>query len=257
MDLFTRYVKAITNGALELQIGFIEIDTLCLPVKVTTTKPYLAYDNIEPVWGALTDAAKDSTDWFMINYPSHVPDFPVFDDESFITGGMGADSKGGPVFIADDKWVMRKPAHLGKGNYTDIERRVYLPQWLQHEFFHHLYRIYPELKLEVKGHDWFDRSFWPSNFVGQFETDYYSETLHKKLQPQCTPLATKLITRIDNSIKNEYTRLSMDELVGPYSLDVIQNTWHEGNIIIENGEYYWKTKPMFNGKLLQALRKAN
>lgn len=34
----------------------------------------------------------------------------------------------------------------------------------------------------------------------------------------------------------------MDELVGPYSLDVIQNTWHEGNIIIENGEYYWKNK---------------
>ncbi|MBK7305545.1 MAG: hypothetical protein IPI90_20470 [Saprospiraceae bacterium] len=60
---------------MELQIGFIEIDTLCLPVKVTTTKPYLAYDNIEPAWGALTDAAKDSTDWFMINYPSHVPGF--------------------------------------------------------------------------------------------------------------------------------------------------------------------------------------
>jgi hypothetical protein len=242
LDLFTRYVKAITNGALELQIGFIEIDTLCLPVKVTTTKPYLAYDNIEPVWGALTNAAKDSTDWFMINYPSHVPDFPVFDDESFITGGMGADSKGGPVFIADDKWVTRKPAHLGKGNYTDIERRIYLPQWLQHEFFHHLYRMYPELKLEVKGHDWFDKSFWPSNFTGQFETDYYSESLHKKLQLQCTPLATKLITRIDNSVKTEFTRLSMDELVGPYSLDIIQNTWHEGNIIIENGKYYWKNK---------------
>jgi len=243
LDLFTRYVNAITNGALELQIGFIEIDTLCLPVKVTKTKPYIAYDyNLGPVWGALSNATKDSTDWFMINYPSHVPDFPVFDDESFITGGMGADSKAGPVFIADDKWIMRKPAHLGKGNYTDIERRIYLPQWFQHEFFHHLYRIYPELKLEVKGHDWFDRNLWPSNFAGQFETDFYSESLHKKLQLQCTPLATKLITRIDNSIKTEFSRLSMDELVGQYSQDVIQNTWHEGNIIIENGKYYWKNK---------------
>jgi hypothetical protein len=46
-------------------------------------------------------------------YPSHVPEFPDFDDEAFITGGMGADSKGGPVFIIDDKWIVRKPAHLG------------------------------------------------------------------------------------------------------------------------------------------------
>lgn len=242
LELFTKYVKAITNGALELQIGFIELDTLCLPVKVTTTKPYLAYDNIEPVWAALSKAAKDTTDWFMITYPSHVPDSPVFDDESFITGGMGADSKGGPVFIADDKWVVRKPAHLGKGNYTDIERRIYLPQWLQHEFFHHLFRIYPELKLEVNGHDWFNRSFWPSNFTGQFETDYYSEALHKKLQQQCTPLATKLITRIDTNRVTEYKFLSMDELIGSYSLDVVQNAWHEGNIIKENGTYFWKNK---------------
>jgi hypothetical protein len=242
LDLFTKYVKAITNGSLELQIGFIELDTLCLPVKVTTTKPYLAYNNIEPVWGALSKAAKDSTDWFLVTYPSHVPDLPIFDDESFITGGMGSDSKGGPVFIADDKWIVRKPAHLGKGNYTDIERRIYLPQWLQHEFFHHLFRIYPELKLEVKGHDWFDRKFWPASFVGQFETDYYSESLHKKILLDCTPLARKLITRVFTGAEPAYNQLVMDELLGPYSLDAIQNTWHEGNLIAENGKYFWKNK---------------
>jgi hypothetical protein len=242
LDLFTRYVRAITNGNIEVNLGFIELDTLCLPVSVSTTKPYVASGDYGLVLNALTQKAKDSTDWFLISYPSHVPDLPVFDDESFITGGMGADGKGGPVFIADDKWVTRKPAHLGKGNYTDIEIRTYLPQWLQHEFFHHLYRIYPELKLEVKGHDWFDRKFWADDFTGQFETDYYSETLHKRLQLQCTPLSTKFITRVDNSNSAEYTRLSMDELVGAYSLDVVQNTWHEGNIIKENGKYFWKNK---------------
>jgi len=215
---------------------------MCLPVKVTTTKPYLAYNNIEPVWGALSKDVKDSTDWFLITYPSHVPEGPEFDDESFITGGMGSDAKGGPVFIADDKWIVRKPAHLGKGNYTDIERRMYLPQWLQHEFFHHLFRIYPELKLEVKGHDWFDRKFWPSDFVGQFETDYYSETLHKKIQRDCSPLARKLITRVSSGPNPAYTQLSIDELLGEYSLDVIQNDWHVGNIISENGKYFWKNK---------------
>ncbi|MBK6995369.1 MAG: hypothetical protein IPH31_10750 [Lewinellaceae bacterium] len=239
-DLFSRYVTAITKGALAVELEFVELDALCLPVAVTTTLPHLAYSGIQPVWDAMTEEAKDSTDWWWILYPSHVPEFPTFDDEAFITGGMGADYKGGPVFIIDDKWVVRKPAHLGNGLYSDIERRIYLPQWLQHEFFHHLYRIYPELALEVNGHDWFDINFWASDFEGQFESDYYSETLHKRLQVNCTPLATKLITRVQDDLAAQYSTFSMDELTGPYSLDVIQNPWHEGNIIEENGEYFWK-----------------
>lgn len=256
MQLFTKYVQAISNGALEVHIGFIELDTFCLPVKVSTTKPYNASGDYGLVLNALSKAAKDTTDWFLISYPSHVPDLPVFDDESFIAGGMGADSKGGPVFIADDKWLVRKPAHLGKGNYTDIERRIYLPQWFQHEFFHHLYRIYPELKLEVKGHDWFERSFWAADFVGQFETDYYSESLHKRIQRACVPLANKLITRIDKSLKTEYTQLMMEELLGSYSLDVIQNDWHEGSILAESGKYYWKNKANVRWQLTPNLLEA-
>lgn len=239
-DLFSRYVTAITKGDLKVEVEFIELDTLCLPVGVTTTLPHLAYSGVEPVWDELTKEAKDSTDWWWILYPSHVPELPIFNDEAFITGGMGADNKGGPVFIIDDKWVVRKPAHLGTGNYSDIERRIYLPQWLQHEFFHHLYRIYPELALEVNGHGWFDINFWPSDFEGQFEADYYAETLHKRLQIDCAPLATKLITRVQDGLEAQYNTFSMDELLGSYSLDVVQNPWHEGNIIEENGAYFWK-----------------
>ncbi len=36
--------------------------------------------------------------------------------------------------------------------------------------------------------------------------------------------------------------LSMDELLGYYSLDVVQNPWQEGDIIKENGTYFWKNK---------------
>jgi hypothetical protein len=242
-DFFSRYVTAITKGSLVVEVEMVELDTLCLPVSVSTTLPHLAYSTVEPVWDALTTEAKDSTDWWWILYPSHVPEFPTFDDEAFITGGMGADSKGGPVFIIDDKWIVRKPAHLGAGIYSDIERRIYLPQWLQHEFFHHLYRIYPELNLEVNGHDWFDQSFWPSDFDGQFETDYYAESLHKRLQVNCTPLATKLITRVQDDLQAQFGTFSMDELVGgPYALDNILNPWHEGDIIKDANKYYWKNK---------------
>jgi hypothetical protein len=241
-ELFGQYIKAITKGGLEIEMDFVELDQLCLPVKVTTTKPYLSYGGIEPVWKALSQGLKDSTDWWSIIYPSHVPEAPVFDDESFITGGMGADYKGGPVFISDDKWIVRKPAHLGSGKYSDIERRIYLPQWVQHEFFHHLYRIYPELALEVNGHDWFNLNFWPSDFEGQFETDYYSETLHKRLQVNCAPMTSRLITRVQKDLTALYNTLTIDELRGPYSLDVVQNAWHEANIIQENGKHFWKNK---------------
>jgi hypothetical protein len=241
-DFFSRYVTAITKGTLEVTVEFIELDSLTLPVGVSTTTPHLAYSTVEPVWDALSSETKDSTDWWWILYPSHVPTAPTFDDEAFITGGMGADSKGGPVFIIDDQWIVRKPAHLGAGLYSDIERRIYLPQWLQHEFFHHLFRIYPELALEVNGHDWFDPNFWPADFDGQFETDYYAESLHKRLQVDCTPLTTRLITRVQDDIGAQFSTFSISELLGAYTKDVVQNPWHEGNIITENNKYYWKNE---------------
>ena len=163
LNFFLKYVTAITKGQLEVEIEFIELPNVCMDVNVSTTTPYVASGSIQPVWNALSEEVKENTDWWWILYPSHVPEFPTFDDEAFITGGMGLDNRGGPVFIIDDKWLVRKPAHLGDGNYNDIERRIYLPQWLQHEFYHHLYRLYPEYSLEVNGHDWFDLSFWPSD----------------------------------------------------------------------------------------------
>jgi hypothetical protein len=252
---FSQYVTAITKGKLAVDVEIVELNNLCLPVNVSTSLPHVASGSMEPVWGELTDAAKDSTDWWLILYPSHVPEFPTFDDEAFITGGMGSDSKGGPVFIADDKWIVRKPAHLGKGDYTDIERRIYLPQWFQHEFFHHLYRIYPDLNLEVNGHDWFDINFWPDDFVGQFEPDYYAETLHKRLQVDCAKLETRLITRVNDGLEAEFKSFSVDELLGFYSLDDIQNPWHEGNIIKEGSKYFWKNNANVKWEVIPNLAK--
>jgi hypothetical protein len=240
LDLFSKYVKAITVGELVVAIEFVELPDLCLPVDVSNTQPYFALGSMVPVFEGLSDEINNNTDWFWILYPSHVPEFPTFDDEAFITGGMGADAKGGPVFISDDKWLVRKPAHLGTGDMNDIERRVYLPQWLQHEFFHHLYRIYPELNLEVDGHDWFNQDFWPDDFEGQFEPDYYAETLHKRLQIDCAPLARKLITRVQDDAQQFFSDLAMEELIGAYSLDAVQNDWHVGEIIQQGNLYFWK-----------------
>lgn len=241
-EFFSTYVNAITHGQLDIDIEVIELPDLCMPVNVSSNLPYIASGSIAPVWEALNEEVKASTDWWWILYPSHVPELPVFDNEAFITGGMGLDQKGGPAFIIDDKWIVRKPAHLGKGDYSDIERRIYLPQWFQHEFFHHLYRAYPTLRLEVNGHDWFNRDFWPLDFEGQFEADYYAESLHKRLQADCVPLATKLITSVNDNQQQQFSKLNMDELVGSYSLDNVLNDWHIADIIKENDKYYWRNK---------------
>jgi uncharacterized protein (TIGR02246 family) len=68
-----------------------------------------------------------------------------------------------------------------------------LPQWFQHEFFHHLFRSYPELKLELEDHQWFDHRNWPADFEGRLEADYFAESVHKRFQKTANPpLDTKL-----------------------------------------------------------------
>lgn len=240
-EFMSRYVTAITGGALEIEVDIVELPNVCMDVSVSTDSPLRATGSIQPVWEAFSDEVKDDTDWWWILYPSHVPESSAFNETAFITGGMGLSQRGGPAFIIDDKWLSRKPPHIGDGgDYSDIGRRIYLPQWLQHEFFHHLYRAYPELELEVNGHDWFNRDFWPADFEGQFETDYYSETLHKRLQTDCTPLAVKLITRADDQKIEQISKLSIDELLGAYSLNNVQNDWHKGRILKQGSRYFWR-----------------
>lgn len=242
LDLFLKYITAITRGELTVNVEYIELPDLCLDARVSSTPPSVASADIGPVWDAIDQDVLNQSDWFWMLYPSHVPENPDFDDDAFITGGMGGDAKGGPAFIVDDKWLVRKPAHLGSGEYNDIERRIYLPQWLQHEFYHHLYRIYPEFSLEVNGHDWFNLAFWPDDFTGQFEPDFYAESLYKRMQSACVPLPQKLITRAVPEDLDFSTTFSVDELLGPYSLDNVGNLFHEGEIILENGNYFWRNR---------------
>jgi hypothetical protein len=55
-------------------------------------------------------------------------------------------------------------------------------------------------------------------------------------------MTSKLITRTNIDIEQQLSTISMDELLGPYSREVIQNDWHEGEIIFQNGNYFWKNK---------------
>ena len=195
---FSEYVRAATSGKLAVKVEILHLPNLEVPVhcKVIPNRfAELGEGAMDKIWTAVPENTRAHTDWWMVVYPSHVPArYKPFASTEFITGGMGTGPDGGPCFIADDLWLVRKPPHLGIGDYTNGERRAYLPQWYQHEFFHHLYRSYPAMKLEAKDHQWFDRKTWPADFVGLFEPDYYHESLHRRLMTAqaVPPLHVKL-----------------------------------------------------------------
>lgn len=243
--LFEEYVEAATQGELKLRLNFVELPDLELPIRVSHRGFRLAGLD-DRAWSTLWRqiAPKDLaiTDWWWILYPSAVPDqYPEFASTEFITGGMGVGPDGqSPCFIIDDRWLTRKPPHIGNGPYTDIERRAYLPQWLQHEFFHHLYRIYPEHKLEVRGHDWFDRSTWPSDFKGRLEPDYYAESLMKRFLGSSPSLAWRLLYAPPSP--ELLSSVTIEQLIGQYRHEPETNNWHRGTIKLEpdgSGNLRW------------------
>ncbi len=141
--LFTEYVTASTRGQMRVRVNIVDRPNLKAPVQVSWDKRGLC-----DLGGRglgfhlvfLSGQDRNGTDWWWVLYPSAVPEqYPDFKSTEFVTGGMGSGPDGAsPCFIIDDRWLTRRPPHLGHGPYTDIERRAYLPQWFEHEFFHHL-----------------------------------------------------------------------------------------------------------------------
>lgn len=233
--LFREYVLAMTQGRMSVQMRTLSLPNVNVAVHARA-KPYqiaeMTAKGTNTVWSSVPENIRATTDWWWILYPSHVPEkYPDFKTTEFITGGMGVGPDGeSPCFLIDDRWLTRKPPHLGRGEYTAAERQAYLPQWLQHEFFHHLYRSYPDLKLEVKGHDWFDRATWPTDFVGNSEPDYYHQSLHKRLMKATPPLTEKLRYRPPS--KEQFRKITLNDVTGHYERSPVENGYHTGTITI-------------------------
>jgi hypothetical protein len=271
LDLFRRYITSMTDGKLKVAVKYYDLKNYCAPTQVLKDGKRADLKNYGAVLNQVPQEIKENTDWWWILYPSAVPEDGVdgvaidagFDKNAFITGGMGGYGKNEPVFIIDDKWLVRIPPHMGKGTMSDIERRVYLPQWLQHEFFHHLYGSYPDLKLEVKGHDWHNRSFWASDFTGTFESDFYYETLHKRLK-QATPRLHYMLNPTYKPSANVLNSLDIRQFVNK-TFDTTSevkkrggtpNDWHIAQIIQENGKYYWKNNAGAKWEVVPDLKNA-
>ncbi len=242
LKLFRQYVLAITGGRLSLSVELVEISS-CVTGK-TTAKPLrtAGLHSVAELWPSIPAEVKRKTSWWWVIYPSLVPNqYPDFKTTEFITGGMGVGpNANSPCFIVDDQWLLRKPPHLGQGAYSSLERRVYLPQWLQHEFFHHLFRIYPSFGLEKTGHQWFDRKTWPSDFVGSFEPDYYAEALAKRLQTGQAKPPMHIHLRYEEPPVSLYKAITENDILGTYLREPKTNNWHQGTIERSGGSLRWK-----------------
>lgn len=232
-QLFEEYVLAASKGELKVKLQFVHLKDLDVPVSSTWNERGFSGPTAEgwaQIWKNVPAKQKAATDWWWVIYPSAIPEkYDDFKTAEFVTGGMGTGPDGmSPCFIIDDRWLTRKPPHLGRGPYTDLERRAYLPQWLQHEFFHHLFRIYPEHALEKTGHDWFNRSSWPADFQGQIEPDYYAEALTRRFQGSQPSLAHRLLYAAPDPAL--FQKIEVKNLLGTYRHEPKDNDWHEGEI---------------------------
>lgn len=239
--LFQEYVLAITKGRLRVDLHFTYLPNHSVPMVARIEKGLYGpvafatpdYPKLEELEASLAKTLKVAPDWRWIITPSHVPDaFPDFKTTEFITGGMGVGPDGeSPKFMIDDKWLVRRPPHMGQGLYDPIEVESYLPCWFQHEFYHHLFRSYPQFELEKDSHQWHDRKKWPADFQGLYEPDYYREGLHKRIQPKGEPLHLRL--RYAAPSPDVYAKITLRDLVGVYRMRDPKNGWHTGQLASE------------------------
>ena len=245
LALFRDYVHAMTGGRDFLDLGVVSLPDVCVQISSSyaDAQASMRPGDLSAVWTSVPTSTRQATDWWWVIYPSQVPDdVPAFATTAIITGGMYLGDAPGPVFVIDDRWLTRKPGHLGSGPYSDVERRAWLPQWLQHEFFHYLYALYPGFQLEATGHQWqLPNIAWPVDFDGnamKIEADYYAESLHKRLQTAqaVPPLQTTALRIVVPRAEWARLMLTSADVLGSYqTADSGNNDWLKGQIEIDSG----------------------
>lgn len=232
--LFRRWVQAITGG-LEVELVVFVMDGGTTVDFQDDGKIITSYPDHQSMVESVPQEIARETDFWWVIAPSGVPGDGSGFGRHFITGGMTSIGTDLPLFLSDDAWFIRKPEHLGRGLYSDAERRSFLPDWFQHEFMHHLYHRWAEFNLEAEDHQWFDRNKWPQDFVGMSEPDYYAESINKRLLTARPSLSEGLQAKM----LADLSQLGEKKLAGDYRREPVENGWHEVSIVSAGGNLSW------------------
>jgi len=210
-EIFRIWFKAITRGS-ELKLQIYEMEE-CTTVDFSfDANRIFSYADIDQILSSVPQSVVDETDLWWTVYPTGEPDDVTGYRQTFVTGGMGTDRLRNGVIISDDWLFLNKPNDRGFGPYVKVEQLTYLPGWFLHEYMHHIYRTFPEYALEASSHQWFDRTIWPTDFVGRYEPDYYMESLEKRIYDAVPSLAL----RANGTRPVDVSRYDLSDLVGQY-----------------------------------------
>lgn len=231
MQLFQMYVWAITGGERYLELDFQHVSE-CAEVDCCNGGNFAGIRDSDNSIRQLPEDVIEGSDMFLVTYPSSRPSDPVFESVEIVSGAMGS-FDGKPNFIGNDTIFLDKDVQHGGEPYTDLERRGQLPNWLQHEYFHHLFNSFEEFDLEPELHLWFERSSWPDDFVGTFESDYFAEALNKRFYTATPSVTERISMATDTDIQSE------EDLTGVYRRNPVENDWHTVEIVYENDELIW------------------
>lgn len=245
--LFLEYLGALTGGTARWQQSFVE-----LPGKIDLENKAsingrisnnLGAKSFDQIWDSVDARVKKQTDMWLIVHPSNLPsNSELRHAVDFVRGGMARDPQGAPCIVADDLFLLQASPHFKNGEkaFSAMERQLYHPQYFQHEIFHFIFRRYAEFELEKSGHDWHTRGNWPADFVGAVEPDYYAEAFEKRILTSANPVVS--IFRFQAAPDRMWKALSPEDLVGTYQQEVVENGWHKGAVLYEDGKYYWKNE---------------
>ena len=246
--IFCEYLKAISKGILTVNLNFLYLDYV--DVECVVNKQGDTYFNTIKDYNDITKNISEEiinlTNAWLYIYPSHKNyDDPLYKNNRFVSGGCAMTIK--PILMSDDLFLFRKINDLGFGYYSNEERRAYIPQWIKHEYFHYLFNVaFPEFKLEQKGHDWFNRSFWPKDFEGDSEPVFYDQALTKRFLKSDITIWIKLSGKMIDLSKV----ITKNNLCGRYELLNVTNDWHIVKIYQQKSFFTWTNKSNVSWKLI-------
>eukprot|EP00698_Gefionella_okellyi_P020122 TRINITY_DN6282_c1_g1_i1.p1 TRINITY_DN6282_c1_g1~~TRINITY_DN6282_c1_g1_i1.p1 ORF type:complete len:602 (+),score=108.46 TRINITY_DN6282_c1_g1_i1:54-1808(+) len=245
------WVLMQTRARLRVRCVWPQTDAVCF----VADKFAVPDDNFQLVEQNVPANIKNSSDWFWTIHPSVTRSHPGYGKDELVTGGMQSFSNQRMHLTCDDTWVLTKPAHLSDMvDWSDEERMLYFHQWFQHEMCHHLFELYKHHDLETVDHGWFNRESWPEDFEGEFEPDYFYESLHKRILPDDIPPHIRMR---QSSCRIDLSATDLACLEGTYHGPEADNDWHHGTLSLrDDGTFKWTNRAGTSWRLQPQLERA-
>lgn len=190
VDIFALYIQAVSQGNLKLKVEIYPLQYDTIPTVYTKSgnpnenKYAVGIDgSAMQIIDKVPERIKNKTDWWCVVYPSRQfaasPSGCAVDNyELTTTGGIETVKDDVPVFVVDDRFITHKPMAQGGEPYSNLERIFGLPQFYQHEFFHYLFKLYPDLHLEDQPHSYWYPKNWPKDSKGKYRFGLDPNSLH-------------------------------------------------------------------------------